>query len=575
MGSVIGIFMCLSNLYISLKIGWSLGVAITACIISFSIGKLLSHPLSILENNAMQSTASSAGYSTGGIVASAISAYLIINGYHISWVTLLFWIFLTSALGVFMAIPMKRQMINIEKLPFPSGIAAAEVLRSLYADNLQSIKRARCLFTALFAGSFISWMREGMAFIIKKWHWPSWLVIPDTFPIPWLSFSGRAAADYTLYISSSLILVAAGAIIGIRVGTSLLIGALVNYALLAPWLYKHNMIDPALGLHHITPWSIWIGVAIMGSASLLQFILQWRSVIYAFSSFKSFFNKSPSAEVDPLAHIEVPASWFFSGILLISTGCILTAWIAFGIQPWLSALAVLMSFFFCIIAARATGETDITPQGTLGKVSQLFYNLISSGNITSNLMTASITSGAASTTGDLLTDLKSGYLLGANPRQQFLAQLAGVFVGAPVIVIAYRLLIHSPADLGTEQWPAPAAQVWVAIAHLINEGIQAIPSSARWAAFIGILIGVTITLLEKYFPNKKSYIPSAIGLGLAFVISGANSISMFIGSLSAWFLTRKNPANHDNWIIPIAAGLIAGESLMGIAIAIIQSLING
>src|SRR5512136_498994 len=142
MGSFLGAFLSLQNLYVGLKTGWGLGVAITSCILSFTIWKslrtmfpkLFKTDMSILENNAMQSTASSAGYSTGGTIVSAIAAYLLVNGQHIGYGLLSAWVFFLAVLGVTMAIPMKRQMINVERLKFPSGIAAAETLKSLHND---------------------------------------------------------------------------------------------------------------------------------------------------------------------------------------------------------------------------------------------------------------------------------------------------------------------------------------------------------------------------------------------------------------------------------------------------------
>src|SRR6185312_13237320 len=101
--------------------------------------------MSLLENNCMQSTASSAGYSTGGTMVSAISAYLIVTGHHIPWGLLAWWTFFLAALGVFMAIPMKRQMINVEQLKFPSGIAAAETLRSLHSHGAAGLRSAKAL----------------------------------------------------------------------------------------------------------------------------------------------------------------------------------------------------------------------------------------------------------------------------------------------------------------------------------------------------------------------------------------------------------------------------------------------
>src|SRR5512136_2663294 len=130
MGGVLGMFMALSNLYTTLKLGWSFGVAITACVLSYVLwngfrkvsGNRLT-PMSILENTCMQSTASAAGYSTGGTLGTAFGALLLIQGYHQNWWTTAPFVFFTAALGVFLDIPMKRQMINYEQLKFPSGIA--------------------------------------------------------------------------------------------------------------------------------------------------------------------------------------------------------------------------------------------------------------------------------------------------------------------------------------------------------------------------------------------------------------------------------------------------------------------
>ncbi|MEI7850154.1 MAG: OPT/YSL family transporter, partial [Chloroflexota bacterium] len=141
MGSVLGAVLSLTNLYIGLKTGWGFGVAITACILSYALWEtfrfigIAKTPMTILENNCMQSAASSAGYSTGSTLVSAFAAYIMLNNESMSTPLMLAWVFFLAVLGVTMAIPMKRQMINVEQLRFPSGIAAAETLRSLYSKG--------------------------------------------------------------------------------------------------------------------------------------------------------------------------------------------------------------------------------------------------------------------------------------------------------------------------------------------------------------------------------------------------------------------------------------------------------
>ena len=151
MGSLLGGILSLTNIYIGLKAGWGFGVAITACILSYAVWTglykigLVRTPMTILENNCMQSTASSAGYSTGSTLISAFAAYLLLGNPQMSIPVMLAWVFLLAVLGVTMAIPMKRQMINIEQLRFPSGIAAAETLCALHSHGAAAARSARAV----------------------------------------------------------------------------------------------------------------------------------------------------------------------------------------------------------------------------------------------------------------------------------------------------------------------------------------------------------------------------------------------------------------------------------------------
>ena len=149
MGSVLGAVLSLTNLYIGLKSGWGMGVAITACILSYAIWTtfvkigLAKIPMTILENNCMQSTASSAGYSTGGTLVSAFAAFIMLNGHALPLPLTFAWVFFLAILGVTMAVPMKKQMINIDQLRFPSGVAAAETLRALHSHGAKGMGRQK------------------------------------------------------------------------------------------------------------------------------------------------------------------------------------------------------------------------------------------------------------------------------------------------------------------------------------------------------------------------------------------------------------------------------------------------
>ena len=570
MGSLLGGFMSLSNLYVGLKTGWALGVAITSCILSFAIWKSL-HTLlprvfktemSILENNCMQSTASSAGYSTGGAMVSAIAAYLMVTGHHMPWPVLGMWTFFLAALGVFMAVPLKRQMINIEQLKFPSGIAAAETLKSLHSKGEEATKKARALGIAGVFGAAVAWFRDaGRPFAI-----PGMLNFPGTM-------GGFPLAKWTISFEMSSIMMAAGSIIGWRMAWSLMFGACINYLWLAPWMVDLGAISAEkLGYRAIVGWSTWLGASMMVTSGLTALAMQWRTIGRAMSGLTRLFSGAKAQADDPMAAIEVPTSWFIIGTLLSGGGCVAMLYIYFDTTVWMGCLAVALTFFLGIVACRATGESDITPTGAMGKLTQLSFGALAPANVTANLMTAAVTAGAAGASADLLVDLKSGYLLGANPRKQFIAQFLGIFSGTLVVVPAFYLLVPDASYLGTDQWPAPAAQTWKAVADLLAQGVHALHPTAQVGILVGGLLGIILPLIEKALPEKaKKYLPSATGLGLSMVIPFFNSLGMFIGALIAMLLETFKPKVASDYVVPVASGIIAGESIMGILVALLMA----
>ncbi len=533
MGALLGAIMSLSNLYVGLKTGWGLGVAITACILSYAIWTtlrkiapaLIKTDMSILENNAMQSTASSAGYSTGSTMVSAVAAYLMITHRQLPFWTLMGWTFFLALLGVMLAIPMKRQMINIEQLRFPSGTAAATTLRALHQRGDEALKQARSLFYAMGVGAAIAWFRDGNAWLGSFAKAPAALralanrfTLPDMYPLFGLRIAGKSSMKWTLSFEASAIMIAAGTIMGWKVGWSLLLGAIANYAIAAPYVWTHFPgAIPSLGYRGIVSWSLWTGASLMVTSGLFTFFAQWKTVVRALTPRRSL--ATGAGEDDPLAAIEVPSTWFWTGTGFAALGILAIMHFAFHVTPWMSVLAVVMTFFLSLVACRATGETDTTPIGAMGKITQLTYGLLAPGNTIINLMTASVTAGAAASSADLLTDLKSGYLLGANPRKQFLAQLSGVFIGTAVVVPMFYVLVPTAAALGSDKFPAPAAQVWAGVALLLAKGIGSLHPVARLGLLIGGGIGILIPLLEMLLPEKaKPFIPSAMGLGLSMVI---------------------------------------------------------
>jgi uncharacterized oligopeptide transporter (OPT) family protein len=181
-------------------------------------------------------------------------------------------------------------------------------------------------------------------------------------------------------------------------------------------------------------------------------------------------------------------------------------------------------------------------------------------------MSANVTAAAAGSSADLLTDLKSGYLLGAHPRKQFIAQFAGIFVGTLVSVLAFRLLVPDASVLGSDQFPAPAAQTWRAVAVALSHGVQALGPIKIWSIVIGGIVGIVLTLLPRAMPRYQHLVPSPAGVGLAWTFHWYYGLLFFIGALLSWLLQKKKPAWAEEFTFPVASGWIAGESLMGVSL---------
>ena len=243
---------------------------------------------------------------------------------------------------------------------------------------------------------------------------------------------------------------------------------------------------------------------------------------------------------------------------------VLQVWL-FHINFFMAVLAVFLALILSMVVARVTGETDISPTGAMGKVTQLTYGAISPGQPITNLMTANVTAGAAIHSADLLTDLKSGYLLGAKPRQQFLAQLFGVLAGTVFCIPAYFLLVPNAEVLGTK-FAAPGALVWKATAEALSKGLSSIPPTALQLAAFTIAFGVIVTLLEHFVPKAKKFLPTPTGLGLALVLPFADSFAIFLGALTAWILQKARPDTAERHTIPFSSGIIAGESIASVLI---------
>jgi uncharacterized oligopeptide transporter (OPT) family protein len=243
-GMIFGGLMSLSNLYVGLKSGWGLGVDIAAVVVIFAVFKTLRGMCTAfgipmrefgLQENTMTMTVSVAAswISSAGLVSAVPALMMLVPSFHIVWWQLALFIAAILYLGLFMAIPLKRQMIQVDSLRFPANIPTGETLIVMYSHGGDAMKKAVALGIAGLAGALLAVLRDGLGWI------------PGLLPLPW-RLRGIALSKLTLSFEPSLIFIGIGAICGIKVGLSMLLGLVLNYGILAPYLINEKIIvhDP-------------------------------------------------------------------------------------------------------------------------------------------------------------------------------------------------------------------------------------------------------------------------------------------------------------------------------------------
>ncbi len=592
-GMFLGGILSLTNLYVGVKTGWTLGVGITSVILAFAAFKVLSRTgiakteFSVLENNAMQSIATSAGYMTAPLVSS-LAAYMMVTHQVIPAAITIVWMIAISLLGVLFAFPLKRRFINDEQLPFPEGRAAGVVLDALHTgDAKEGLFKAKLLaFTA--AGAALLKVMQSHT-IMEKLKL-GFLAIPEyldgwvyKFVTP--KVMGTPLKDMTVRLDTDFVMMAAGGLMGIRTGVSILVGAILNYLILVPWMIQRGDIAGTMhdgsmiySFKNITMWALWGGVAMMTTSSLFSFFSKPKVLITAFSG----LLKKRASENDPLKHIELPLKVFAIGIPLVGAVVVALAAVFFDVGVVMGMIAIPMVFVFTLIAVNSTGLTSITPTGALGKLTQLTYGFLAPGNITTNLMTAGITGEVAGNASNLLMDIKPGYMLGGKPRHQAMGHVLGILAGAVVAVPVFYLafLRGNPDGLITPEQPFPGATIWKAVAEVLTAGLSSLAPSAQVAALVGAIAGIVLEALK--VATRGKFWLSAVGMGLAFVIPFNTCLAMFVGAGIFWLAEKlfKKPESLGNKVMvqnlePTAAGIIAGGAITGIAVIILEVFVLG
>ena len=620
-GFLLGGVLAATAMYIGGKTGISIGVGLTSVILSFAVFRLLhsaglGRDFTILENNCTQSIATAAGYMISPLIAS-LAAYMLVTGRIIPWWQMALWMVVVAILGVLVAFPMKRRFINEDQLPFPEGRASGVVLDALYTGAAEAgMFKARLLaLTALGAGLYqllISdgWMKLLQFKLLRVDRWAG-LKEPWTLHERLDTYYYDAAARLNLWIPKILgtdvrqlglrltldtAMLGVGGLMGIRIATSCLLGAFINFVILAPIMIQHGDIVQRIGpggavmpisrAEIVNQWALWWGVTMMVVGSLVSLLGRPEIFTAAFKSLRRTARTDPAAAgaaADPLRSIELPLGVSFVGVPIF---CVLGATVThefFGV-PWLLAFISLpLILLLTVICTNSMALTSWTPTGALSKITQFSMGAIDRTNPASNLIPAGMTGEIAANAANLLSDIKPGYMLGAKPRQQAIGHVIGIFSGTLVCTPLFFLLflppdqngVRSTSTIVSDHFAMPAALQWKGVADLIAKGISHLPTSAVASMIVAAVCAAAIEIIG--IATRGRLALSAVSIGLGVVLPPEYTLAMWAGALMFWLMGRRystaGTRGYAYWkegCEPICAGLISGSALVGIGNAIVN-----
>jgi uncharacterized oligopeptide transporter (OPT) family protein len=555
-GAVIGVLLAAGNVYTVFKVGVIDGGSITAALLAFAMfggfKRLQRTPYSALENNITQTAAASAAvmsFVTG--VAGPIPALALMGTQFPSAAVMLFGA-AVGLLGVFVAALLRRRLVVEEALPFPTGIATGEVIETIFSARHIALRRILLLAVAAGVAGAVTWFRDGRP-----------AVIPQGFMVGG-TLAGVAVAKLGVGFSCSPLMLATGAMVGVRGAAGMLAGGTIAKLVLAPWLLRAGIVADA-DYGSFNRWLVWPALGLLVSGSFLPLLLDGGTLVRSLRQL-AVWRSTPAGAPRSNDGSVAPRLW---GPLLLAsvTVIFLLGWLVFGINPLVTVGALVLALVLANVAARATGETDFSPGGPMGTVSLMAT--ASRGPVT-GIMSGALSLGMTSQTSQTLWAFRAGHHLGASPRAQIGAQILGVLVGAAVTVPVY-FVIASSYGIGNERMPAVAALSWRATAEAM-QGLTALPRWGAAAGMIGVAAGAGLTLLGR--ARLGRILPSAASLGVGFMLPPSLTLVALAGALLALGAVRlwRDRGIDQASILALAAGAMAGESTVGVIIAILMTI---
>lgn len=550
-GWFLGAIIAVSIGYAALILGFSIEGSELAAILGFGILRGILRRKSIIENNIVQTIASAVNGASSGMMFSVPAIFILGYGDRFDPVVLTFGCIAGAFLGIAFIIPLRKHMIDFERLTYPGGVAVATILKSPGAG----VRKAVILLAAAAVSAGVQVVSQETGVI--NWNLGALLGMPAYMNGIW-------------YLS--LLTIGVGFIAG-RGGVAFIIGGFVAYWFLSPMLDFTNgfpldtagfpITDPGqlrTLLYRPLGIGMLIGGAITGVALALPLIV---STIRSMEKASTVAGESASDEMPiRLLYFAIIGAAILLGVIAVSS--VESVGLLRGIG--MALLGTLWIWMSGIILSEAIGRTNWSPLSGMTLIGVTLLIILTHGmergdSIVAAVMVGAATCVAMSQATDLMLDLKTGYLVGATPRMQQAGQFIGAWLG-PIVVMGVILVLHEAFTLGSDRLPAPQGQALASMVEGIMGGDVPVEKYAA-GAVLGAMLSAVLGGL-------------GITVGLGFYLPFNIVLTYALGTLGRELADRYRGKSWSEGVgIPVAAGFIVGEALVGVGYALKYVLTGG
>jgi putative OPT family oligopeptide transporter len=545
-GYFLGVIIAVSIGYAALILGFSIEGSELAAILGFGILRGILRRNSIIENNITQTVASAVNGASSGMMFSVPAIFILGYGNDFNPVLLTFGAIAGAFLGIGFIIPLRKQMIDYERLTYPGGVAVATILKSPGAG----IHKAMLLIGGALLSGGLHTVSQVSGF--ENYDLGSLIGMPGYMNGVW-------------YLS--LLTIGVGYIAG-KGGVAFIIGGYVCYWILAPVLAGLELfpVDPATGEVTAEPEALRLllfrplGIGMLIGGAVAGVAMAFPMIVSAVRSMQSAAKADAS-----MSREEMPIKLLYTAIvgaavLLAMMAVLSTEKMGLGRGLVMAVVGTLWVWIAGVILSEAIGRTNWSPLSGMTLIAVTILIFISSGldddkaAIVSAIMVGAAACVAMSQATDLMLDLKTGYLVGASPRKQQLGQFIGAWLG-PIVVIGLIFVLNEAYQLGSEKLPAPQGQ---ALASMVTGIMGGDVPAQKYLAGAGL--GAMLSLFQ---PGL------GITVGLGFYLPFNIVLTYSIGTVIRVVSDHKfGQSQAENTGIPVAAGFIVGEALVGVGFAI-------